>query len=645
MSDEINLVYPLKKGKRKGLKKKIFIAIAIILAIFVILGVTTMDNAKAAYNLAMEGKDHLVKVQESVSSQDLKEAATEIEAAKNKFDEAQKEFNWVRWAVVVPYVGSQISASGTLIDSAVTLTDSLAETVTAGLEILSPLQSEEVTSFSQLSPEEKGDALEKLGKAIPLFEQAQEDVKEVKADLEDMGTFAVRPEIISAKDMVLEKLPMVEKFTEELLLAAKILPRIGGHPDEQQYLFVSQNNHELRASGGFIGNVGIMKVYEGDVVDFTTSGVYNLDAEAPVKIEPPEYLKKYLKSTTWYLRDANTCVGCIDFAVAAKNILEFYKIETGSENFDGVISITPTFLEDLLAITGPVEVPGYPYTFTEENVTETLQEHVEVNFAQMGIPLEDRQALVSDLSNVLLQKTFTLPKEKWLDLVTELQKAFNEKHAMIYMKDDATQAVLREEGWTSQLDNDWEQDYIALADNNMAALKTDRVMDRSLNYEIDISNINEPTAKLQITYINNGRFTHFTTRYRTWSQLYVPAQAELLRYEGVEVTDKEGPAGEIVEEIDPHSGRKVWSYFKSVEPGTQETVTIEYKLPPTVMSGDEYSLLVQKQPGTIDPKLNVTVIGADKPQMVSPMDVSTIDDKNVSFDSNLLIDRQFNINY
>ncbi len=645
MSDEINLVYPLKKGKRKGLKKKILITIAIILVIFVILGVTSVDNAKAAYNLALEGKEHLVKVQEYVAKQDLKEASAEIEQARSKFEEAQKEFNWVRWAVVVPYVGSQISASGTLIDSAVTLTDSLGETVEAGLEILSPLQAEEVTSFSQLSPTEKGEALEKLGKAIPLFEQAQTDVTEVKEDLENMPTFAVRPEIVEARDMVLEKLPMVETFTEELLLAAKVLPRIGGHPDEQQFLFVSQNNHELRASGGFIGNVGIMKVHEGEVVDFTTSGVYNLDEEAPVKIEPPDYLKEYLKSTTWYLRDANTCIGCIDFAVASQNILDFYKTETGSENFDGVISVTPSFLEDLLEITGPVEVPGYPYTFTAENVTETLQEHVEVNFAQMGIPMEDRQALVSDLSNVLLQKTFTLPKEKWLELVTVLQRAFNEKHAMIYVKDQETQEILRSEGWTSELNNDWDQDYLALADNNMAALKTDRVVDRSLNYEVDLSNPNEPIARLQVTYVNNGRFTHFTTRYRTWSQLYVPAQAELISYEGVEVTDKQGPAGEIVEEIDPHSGRKVWSYFKSVEPGTQETVTIEYKLPPTVMVRDTYELLVQKQPGTIEPKLNVTVTGDSKPKMVDPVDVSTIDDKVVSFDSNLLIDREFEITY
>lgn len=646
MENEINLVYPLKKkNRKKGLRKKILITIAVILAIFILLGIFSIDNAKAAYNLAIEGQQHLEKVQDYVAKQELKEALTEINLARDKFNAAKKEFGWVRWAVIVPYIGGQISASGTLIDSAATLTDSLAETVAVGLEILAPIQSEEITSFGQLSPSQKGEAIEKLSKALPLFEQTEQDIAIVKNDLENMMTWTVRPEIINARDMVLEKLPKVNEFLNEILLAAKILPRIGGHPEEQTFLFVSQNNHELRASGGFIGNVGIMRVNQGEITEFTTQGVYNLDDEAPVKIEPPEYLKEYLRSTTWFLRDSNTCVGCLDFAVAARNILDFYKIQTGSENFDGVVSITPSFLEDLLEITGPVKVPGYPYTFNSENVTNTLQEHVEVNFSQMGISLENRQSIISDLSSVLLQKTFTLPKERWLDLVTILQRAFDEKHAMIYVKDNDSQEVLRQQGWTSELNNDWPQDYVAIADNNMAALKTDQVIDRAVNYSVDLSDSNNRRAKLQITYTNKGRFTHFTTRYRTWAQVYLPAGAELISYEGAEKTDKEGPAGEIFQETDPHSGRQVWSYFKSIEPGTQETITIEYKLPANIIRGNTYALLFQKQPGTIEPKLNVSITGYSEPVTYTPTTAGQLSENTVTFDSNLLVDREFSVEF
>ncbi|MFC1617940.1 DUF4012 domain-containing protein [Patescibacteria group bacterium] len=633
------------KPKKRGLKKKILIGVAVVLAVVVILGLLSVDNAKAAYQLALEGKDHIINVQDAVAKQDLKVAAEEIRAAEEKFSQAKEEFDSVRWAVVVPYVGQQITAAGELIDSAVDLTSTMSKVVDSGLEVLSPIQSEDITNFGQLTTDQKGEALGKLAEAEPVFNEAKKDIVEAQDKLANMSTFGVRPEIVEARDLILENLPEVQNFINDALLAARILPRIGGHPDEQQFLFVSQNPHELRASGGFIGTFGIMKINEGEISEFTTTGVYNLDDEATVKIEPPDYLREYLKSKTWFMRDANTCVGCMDFAVASRKILELYELEKGHEDFAGVISITSPFLEDLLEITGPVEVPGYPYTFDQENVTETLQEHVEVNYAKMGIPMENRQSIINDLSSVLLSKIFTLPKEKWPILVGTLQDAFHEKHAMVYTKDTDTQAVLRQEGWTSELNNSWQRDYVAIADNNMAALKTDRVMDRTANYSVDLSNPKAPVAKLQITYNNTGRFTNFTTRYRTWTQIYVPTAAELLSYEGAEITDKQGPTGEIREEIDPNSGRKVFSYFKSIEPGTQETITIEYQLPPTVIEDNTYALLFQKQPGTISNKLNVNVTGLPAIEEALPEDGSSIVEDTVSFDSNLLIDREFLVKY
>lgn len=644
--NEVHLTYPLnKKSKTPKNRKKLWLIIGMVLLIFVVLGVISGYQVKAAYDLIMAGKDHLTTVQDLAVQQDLKKADDEIKLAEEKFSAAQEKFNSARWAVIIPYVGTQISAAGIILDAAVDLTADMSQAVDAGLSILEPMQAEATTSFNQLTTAQKKEALNKLSDAAPLFEQISANFINIKARLNRMSDFGVMEQITQAKNLILEKLPMAESFINELNLGAKILPKIGGHPNEQQYLFVSQNNNELRASGGFIGNIGIVRIYEAEIKEFNTKGVYNLDAEAPVKIEPPDYLREYLSASTWFLRDANTCVGCVDFSVAARKILEFYEIETGQENFDGVISITPTFLEDLLKITGPVSVPGYPYKFDWENVTETIQQHVEYNYAQMGITMADRQSIVSDLSNVLLQKVITLPKEKWLDLFQVLQEAFTKKHAMIYAKNPEAQAALREQKWTAQLENDFEQDYLTIADNNMAALKTDRVMDRSINYEVDLSNPEGPTAKLQITYINNGKFTNFTTRYRTWTQVYVPAGATLVSYEGAEVTDKSTARGKLREEIDSHSGRKVWSYFKSIEPGTQETMTIEYRLPETVMQNNDYALLFQKQPGTPQFKLNINVKNAGKPKKFSPAESGKIENTNLSFDSDLLIDREFRVIY
>ncbi|EKD49808.1 MAG: hypothetical protein ACD_63C00041G0004 [uncultured bacterium] len=651
MTDEINLTYPFSKKQKKGKKGTGFFrkksrTILVIIAIFVIYIIGSLFSAKAAYDNAMDGKEYLLKVQDAVAKQDLKTAEEEIKIANRKMQTAKWEFTFAKWTYIIPIYGKQARAAGNLLDAGALLTSALSKTISSGLEILSPIQSKEITNFGELSSTERGEALEKFSKSEKTFEKSKDKIGKAKKKLENIDNNGVNEKIVQAKNLIIEKIPIAENFLEEALLAAKILPRIAGHPDEQQYLFVSQNPHELRNSGGFIGNVGILKVHEGDIAEFTTKGVYNLDKEAPVPIEPPAYIKTYLKMPSWYLRDANMCVGCADFAVASEKILEIYKIETGlGDNLNGVISITPVFLEDLLKITGPVQVEGYPYTFTAENATETIQVHVEEKYKGMGIPMEDRQSIVSDLSNVILKKIFALPKEKWFDVVKVLKKAFEQKHAMMYVRDKKIQEILREEGWTCEMNNNFDQDYLLVADNNVAALKTDRVMDRVINYEIDISNQKDIRAKLQITYINNGTFSNYTTRHRTWTQVYVPHDAELLSYDGTEVTDKQTPKGEMVEEIDPHSGRKVWSYFKSTEPGDMETVNIEYKLPSNIIKKDVYRLLVQKQAGTPQHKLNFTVKSNTKPKMVTPADVSKIQGSMVYFDTDLLVDREFDVEY
>lgn len=633
----------LSKKENNGkwpVKKKIITVISAILIIFVILGLLSIDNVKEAYAKANSAKEHLNLLQEAIGKQDLINADKELKSAKQDLEDAQKELNGVKWAIIVPYVGTQVNYANKLVSNGVELLGGLSDTVSAGKEVLSPFQSKEIVNFSQLSDEQKGQALELLSTSAGTFENSLNTVKKVDTNIAELNDFGVNSKLKEVKKLLVENIPTAEKFLNELVLASKILPKIGGHPNEQTYFFIFENNTELRASGGFIGSVGILNIYQGQIKEFTTSGVYDLDKQSDHQTEPPDFLRRYLSASNWFMRDAN--VISPDFPTSAKKVLEFYKIETGEENFDGVIAITPTFLEYLLEITGPVKVPGYPYTFTKDNFTTTLQDHVERNYENLGISKDNRKAIISDLSKVLIDKVFELPKEKWGDLVETLQNAFSEKQAMIYMKDKEAQKTLSEYKWTAEVDKDWQNDYLLVADNNMAALKTDRVMDREINYEIDASNPDNIKAKVSITYVNNGSFTMYTTRYRTYSELFVPKDAELISSSGAELGDGENQETEVGIKDDADLHKKVFTYFKSIEPGAQETITIEYKIPKNIFDGKLYKLLVQKQPGTIQHKLKVKVTLPHKIIEYSPeYDDVILDNNMTSFTTDLKFDRQF----
>ncbi|HCX28112.1 MAG TPA: hypothetical protein DHI91_03160, partial [Candidatus Portnoybacteria bacterium] len=47
-----------------------------------------------------------------------------------------------------------------------------------------------------------------------------------------------------------------------------------------------------------------------------------------------------------------------DFPSSAKKIMSFYE-KAGGSTADGVISLTPTIIERLLSMTGPIEMPAY----------------------------------------------------------------------------------------------------------------------------------------------------------------------------------------------------------------------------------------------------------------------------------------------
>ena len=86
-----------------------------------------------------------------------------------------------------------------------------------------------------------------------------------------------------------------------------------------------ENNNELRATGGFIGTYGNLKILNGKIQNIRVSSIYDLDGQLTENIKPPNPLLNV--NSKWYMRDSNWFA---DFPQTAKTVSGFYEKKVGN---------------------------------------------------------------------------------------------------------------------------------------------------------------------------------------------------------------------------------------------------------------------------------------------------------------------------
>lgn len=156
-------------------------------------------------------------------------------------------------------------------------------------------------------------------------------------------------------------------------LAADLAPRLLGASGRRTYLLAFVTPAEARAAGGFLGNYGVLTVDRGRLDLQVVGRNDQLDAagdEAAKRIvAPADYVARYGQfdpAHTW-----GNLTMSPDFRSVGEAMANLFP-GSGGEPVDGVIRIDPTAMAGLLAVTGPVDVPGLPYALTSRNATQFL---------------------------------------------------------------------------------------------------------------------------------------------------------------------------------------------------------------------------------------------------------------------------------
>lgn len=447
-----------------------------------------------------------------------------------------------------------------------------------------------------------------------------------------LETDSVRKIVVSA---------VSKKITQDTA-EANLLQSVLGFDRPHTYLFLFLNNTELRPAGGFVGSYAVINVNQGKPSLIKVEGTEILDNTAPdFESVPPDALQTYLGIEKWSFRDSNWNP---DFVFSAAKALELYKKEKGvsAENIEAVVGFTPTVIEDFLRIVGPVQVNGEE--FNADNFTEKLEYEVEYGFAKRGITFSERKKMLADLTTAMLAKV-KIDILKNTPAYWKLgEHLLQEKQIVAYSPKVDWQKTVVNRGWAGEM-KQTNDDYLLWVDANLGALKTDVVIKRALNLQINLKD-DSYEARATMQYMHTGKMNWRISRYRTYSRIYVPLGSKIITVEG---KFKNAKGVDNTYDQGEENGRQWFGAFTTVEPGQTNSLTFVYTLSPEVTNQavlGKYNLLVQKQIGTINQQLTLSLDFGKKLKTAVPNEVSEKwGDNKYDLVTDLSLDRMFNLEF
>jgi hypothetical protein len=351
---------------------------------------------------------------------------------------------------------------------------------------------------------------------------------------------------------------------------------------ERTFMIFLQNNMELRPGGGFLGQYAIIKVKNGEVTSSYFEDANLLDQKIQADVTPPYPFKRMIQIKKWKFRDSNFSP---DFPTNVEKAKYFYKLAGGNaDHFDGFIAVNAQVFNDVLALTGPISVPGYSGEFNSTDGALKLEEYVEKQYIlNPELDTQNRKMIMKKMTPIIIDKLFSLGN---IPKIAELvHNEFKNKNIMVYFSDPGLESLAESVFWDGKVAAGWSGDYLMLVDANMGSLKTDYYIKREINYEIDATQ-EKPVVTLNVRIKNTAPGGDWrTSDYHEYMRVYVPKGSNFLDRKMVGYPN-------IGEEF----GKTYFGVVVHVVMGTETNGMIKYELPNNFGAND-YKLLIQKQSG------------------------------------------------
>ncbi|OGL71950.1 hypothetical protein A3C17_00895 [Candidatus Uhrbacteria bacterium RIFCSPHIGHO2_02_FULL_53_13] len=607
-------------GWGKVLASFIGLSFGIVLPLQAMTTFSRTDTAKAdVVDRGMSGIGALSRAVQSASVQDFRQATAEFDRAAHVFGLANDELRAMNAqllgiADVLPNTRKEVQAARHLLKAG-EASARAASTLTNGLSTVANRSGEHATDAISLL-----DVF--VENALPDFTIAYDHLSAVP---QQAIPYEHRETLQEATARSSQLLQAMNTFHE----SAGAIKTFLGHQQTQRYLILFQNNTELRPTGGFWGSFAEVDLLNGELQSMRVpgGGTYEMQGQLQAFVHAPEPLR--LVGARWEFQDANWFP---DFPTSAQKAMWFYE-QSGGPTVDGVIAINATWVSELIAATGPIELAEQGKIIDSENFLFETQKHVELEYDKEA---NRPKAIIGDMASVLIDRLSSAEGEDFLKIAELLSEGLSDQDIQIYHRDPNIQSAIQKLGWDgSVLGN--AGDYFMLVHTNIAGGKTDGVIDDDVELVSRMRDDGriENTARITRTHHGLKSSLFSGTNNVSFTRIFVPRGSELMSVEGAvppnpslfesDASLSNDPLLSRVESAttDPQTGaftaesfgKTSFGDWMQTEPGTSSTLTFTYLLPQAILEeprdtalsrfagfvgvppSTRHSLLVQKQSG------------------------------------------------
>jgi len=439
----------------------------------------------------------------------------------------------------------------------------------------------------------------------PNFQRAQGNLQLAADQLASIDRSSVSGDILLTINEFSNYFETVQATNSVLLDLPDVLPVALGLGQPRNYLVLSQNNDELRPSGGYLSTYGYLVLRNGRVVDFD----YNPTTTETPNPPPASFADQYPVPDWWLGYEQPVYAAWdgswhADFVQTAAMAQAYYEAGNNPPGpIDGVLSIYISGFEGLLAALGPVEVPEYDLTVTAQNFRDLVYE-----IRSDGEGRLPHKRFVATIYQEIFQAWSRISEENTPQMLQAVLTGLQNKHILFYSSNPQVMNALRSLGWSGEQQSGSDHDYLMVVDANLGN-KSNASVARSITYDVEITPDHRLRSRTSVAYDYPSAVAAFDPAvdpaahgpldYRNILQVYTPQGSRLLETNelgSVETVAMDAHTLFVSRVIVPFDAAR--RFQLSYETGELVEVTGAYQ---------RYRLLVQKQPGARTNDLNVQV--------------------------------------
>lgn len=599
----------IKRRKKKKVPRKILTIVGVVIFILFLIGYVGIYMPYNRIRTKGEKVEAAAKeLKHSFSKNDLTLMKKQMAQMEQTYGEFEKAAGSIYWASFLPQVRdfrNGVAAGKDVIDAGnktIIALEPYAELLgfEKGEKSFEEKSSEERIQTAILTLDTLSSSIDEISKDV---QEAEEKINTIDPENypEQFAGKKIRENVVDLK----QQFGAIKSVFVDAKPFMKQLPEILGKDEEKKYLILFQNQYEQRATGGFLTAYAVLKINEGKIELEDSTNIYDLDDSVSEHPDAPEKIEAYHKDVSkFYIRDSNLSP---DFPTSIKLFEEIYDKSSSKIEYDGIITMDAEVLVDMLEIYGETEANGMTFSAEKDERCDCPQVIYTI-FDTVGRPVgyikADRKGILGDLMFALFNKALGLsPTQYWPKLSDMVFTNLDEKHILLYFKDEESQNAVEALNWAGRI-RSTEGDYLSIVNVNFAGQKSNLFVrenissytvfqDDQIKRTVTIE-FRNPSPHSDCNLERGGLCLNATLR--NWIRFYVPKGSTLDSFEGSET--------EVLtyDEL----GKTVYEGFMRVTPEGKAVVTVEYTLPKDI-SREDYSLLLQKQAGEEEQELEVYV--------------------------------------